>query len=276
MTPCCPICRRTSDNGQWWVCEHCETRMRGHLRHLPEHAAQVQSELWEWVTSVSPYTLTGNGSSGGDPAEGALPGGTDLLSASQAVLSRSGPNYDQLASWEACWREERDLTPRTQAPTLSEVCHGLSLHLSWACRSFSAMDEFSRELDAAVKVTRDVLADERTWVRLGRFKCPNVTDTLETGDVVCRGQLWVDHTDAAWPAIACRACGSRWEIAAWHLLGAALAQPVTVTEAASVLGVAPRTIQDWVKRGNLANHGTERVLKIRLDEVGTMRQQRVP
>lgn len=264
MTPCCPICSRDSDNGHWWVCEPCETRMRGHLRHLPNHATQIQSKLWEWAT------LPPGGSRSGDPAEGALPGGTDLLSASHALLSRSGPNYDQLASWEACWREERDLTPREHAPTLIQVCESLAMHLSWACREFGGILDFSRELESCVKITRHVLADERTWVRLGRFRCPNVTDTLETGDVICEGQLWVDHTDAAWPAIACRACGSRWEVAAWHLLGATLARPVTVAEAASVLGVSDRAVRRWVQQGNLTNYGTERVLRIRLDEVGTM------
>lgn len=257
----CLVCGRPLDDIgiRYNTCERCEHTMRQQLRHLPDDASRILDELYAW------RTLPG-GRSNGDPAEGALPGGTDLLSASATLTSKAGLEYDKLANWDEIWRETRGLPPRDTAPTLTGVCDFLTVHLAWACKEFDAIDEFAAQLRDAVKVAQAVLADERTWVKFGRFKCPTTQ-----GDNECGNQLWVDHTDQAWPAIACRACNARWEVSAWHLLGAVLARPVTVSEAASVLGVNGRTIQRWVKDGMLTNYGTDRIVKIRLDEVGQAR-----
>lgn len=249
---------------RWVTCTKCEDKMRRQLRHLPEDAAHVQAELYDWRTEPG-------GSRTSDPAMGALPGGTDLLSASAALTGRAGPAYDQLASWEACWREERLLTARERPATLWEVCNGLSTHLTWACRNFLAIDEFAQELSAAVKITRDVLSDERTQVRLGRFRCPNTLPTLEDEEPKpCGGQLWRDHSDDLHPAIFCRACGARWEREAWDLLGDVFKVAVSTSQAASFLGVSERTVRRWVTEGKVPNYGTPERMRILVSDLSTV------
>lgn len=161
----CVIANCKNDAEGWYACRQCEQRMSRWLRHLPEDSARIKAEL---ETQRSKPKGTGKG----DPAVGALPGGTDLMSAATSLGSRSGEWLQTLASWQSCLMEERSILPPATPGTLTEVCRWLGVHLQWSAQHFPAIDEFHRELRDVVKGVRGLLADERTMVPLGRLTCP--------------------------------------------------------------------------------------------------------
>jgi hypothetical protein len=133
------------------------------------------------------------------------------------------------------------------------------------------MADFAKELEDAVRTTRDVLADDRTWVRLGRLRCPEAVTTLDDPQPhPCSGQLWRDHNDPDHPAIACLTCGARWEREAWDLLGAVLDIAVSAKAAASFVGVSERTVRRWVTEGKLSNRGTDDRFLVRVADLATL------
>jgi len=251
----CVVCHKPSTQQ---TCPRCASRVRTNLHTIATSYVQLEVEL---VASTS-----ATDDSGRPTGPRTLPCSLDILN-----LLQAGGIVTILESWEDDFRSHRGFTAPTPTRNrmgthtrLTTTTHFLIANTDWAAQDHPAFGSFADEIrDLRTNIDHALgTAAERTRRPLGRFRCP-----IDTNGQTCDGRLYIDLLDPANPYIYCRTCQAQWEPAGWHLLGAALAKPITTKEAATIFGVHERTIRKWIDMGRLTNHGTDRAARVSLAEL---------
>ena len=154
---------------------------------------------------------------------------------------------------------------------LAAMAKWLLGHVEWL-RHHRAGHEAVEELTAAVWEVARVIdrPSNRTTFLLG--PCPEFECTGEVRVFIPANEDWPAH-------MSCRVCGARWDSVQFLNAGkrilateAERIRPYVSSSAAAVaLGVSVRTVQRWIVRGELTNHGTPGRVLLDLDELEAFR-----
>ncbi|MEU1372009.1 hypothetical protein ABZ454_38870 [Streptomyces sp. NPDC005803] len=209
------------------MCRPCETRIYAELGEV--------ADLWHQLPAL---LAPGTASSGGGDAPRA-PGPTGSKPpGSLAVLSLLGGGVtDLLLCEEDAWRRELGTaTPRRggQDSTLRGTVEWLRLHVSWACHTYTDVDDLDRTLRKLLGEMRGLVSGDRRRREDLKPGCPMTARGYAETDSdapTCGGKLTYDPRKTV---IRCNTCRRAYGPADWFRLGAAaglITLPFTVPAA---------------------------------------------
>jgi hypothetical protein len=197
----CTICRRPTDDRDPIRHQRCADRLRTDLTDIPG--------LYALMGAVLAPGTAGGGAHVSGTKTAPLPVRLEPLS-----LRARGGIITVMASWEADWRETRQMTAAQRGirdRDLGAIVLWLRAHLPWAIEHHPAIEEFADEVRDVVRQCRAAAGLLPHMMRIGN--CPALI-----GEQTCGAVL---HADPMAEAIRCR-CGARWARGQWMLLGRTL------------------------------------------------------